>query len=73
MANAALNKESALTVSEVIDLFKNCPPAEQCVDVAPVHVKGGEVYIFKTDDIDKQGEVNTVATISCCQYYHLRS
>ena len=32
----------------------------------PVDVKGGEVYIFKTDDTDKQGKVNTVATMSWC-------
>ena len=66
MANAALNKDSAFTVSEVINLFKNCPPAEQCVDAAPVDVKGGKVYIFKTDDTDKQGKVDIVHTISCC-------
>ena len=35
--------------------------AEQCIDAAPVDVKGGEVYTFKTDDTDKQGEVDTVA------------
>ena len=55
MANAVLNKDSALSVSEVIDLFKNCPP-EQCIDDAPVNIKGGDVYIFKTEDIDKQGD-----------------
>ena len=57
MANVVLNKDSALAVGEVISLFKNCPPTEQCADVAPVDVKGGEVYIFKTDEIDKQGKV----------------
>ena len=62
MATAVLNKKSALTVCEVINLFKNCPPAEQCVDAAPVDVKGGEVYIFKTDEIGKQSEVHTVDT-----------
>ena len=53
-------------VNEVIDFFKNCPPSEQCIDAPPVNVKGGEVYVFKTDDTDKQGEVNTVVTISWC-------
>ena len=56
MAKAVLTKESALTVSEVINLFKNCPSADQCVECAPVDVKGGEIYLFKTDDTDKQGK-----------------
>jgi len=43
MAKAVLTKESALTVNEVIHLLKNCPPADQCVESAPVDVKGGEV------------------------------
>ena len=66
MANAVLNKVSALTVNEVINFFKNCPPSEQCIDAPPVNVKGGEVYVFKTDDTDKQDKVNTVVTISWC-------
>ena len=66
MANALLNKGSALTVNEVINFFKYCPPSEQCIDTPPVDVKEGEVYIFKTDDTDKQGKVNTVATMSWC-------
>ena len=49
--------KSAFTISKIINLFKNCPPAEQCVDTAPVDVKGGEVYIFKIDDTNEQGEV----------------
>ena len=56
MAKAVLTKESPLTVNEVIHLLKNCPPVDQCVESAPVDVKGGEVYVFKTNDTDKQGE-----------------
>ena len=63
MANAVLSRESALTVNKVINFFKNCPPSEQRIDAPPVNVKGGEAYIFKTDDIDKQGKVNTVVII----------
>lgn len=66
MANAVLKKQSALTANEVLNFFNNCPPSEQCINAPPVDVKGGEVYIFKTDDTDKQGKVNTVATISWC-------
>ena len=63
MANAALNQDSAFIVSKVINLLKNCSPAEQCVDADPVDVKGGEAYTFKTDDNDKQGKVDIVHTI----------
>ena len=66
MANALLNKGSALTVNEVINFFKNFPPSEQCIDTPPVDVKEGEAYIFKTDDNNKQGKVNTVATMLWC-------
>ena len=66
MANALLNKGSALTVNEVINFFKNCPTSEQCINTPPVDVKGDEIYIFKTDDTDKQGKVNTVTTMSWC-------
>ena len=66
MANTLLNKGSALTVNEVINFFKNCPPSEQCIDTPPMDVKRGEVYIFKADDPDKQGKVNTAATMSWC-------
>ena len=56
MATTVLNKESALTVNEVINFFNNYPPSERCIDASPVEVKGGEVYIFKTDDTNKQGK-----------------
>ena len=43
MANALLNKGSLLTVNEVINFFKNCPPLERCIDTPSVDVKGDEV------------------------------
>ena len=69
MANALLNKGSTLTVNEVINFFKSYPSSfKQCIDTPPVDVKGGDsgVYIFKTYDTDKQGKVNSVATMLCC-------
>jgi len=52
MAKAVLTKESPLIVNdhEVIHLLKNCTPADQSIESAPVNVKGGEVYVFKSND-----------------------
>ena len=55
MANAYLVKHVPLTTDEAINILRNPPPDNQCVNVAPLNVRGGEVYVFKPETADKGG------------------
>lgn len=53
MADVAFVTDS-LAISQAIEILQS-PPADQCISNPPVSVKGGEVYIFRGENPENQG------------------
>ena len=55
MIKAYLVRNTPLTTDEAINILRNPPLDSQCVNAAPLNVRGGEVYVFKSNAADKEG------------------
>ena len=44
---------NSLEISHTLKILES--PPDVCINTAPVNVKGGEVYVFRAQDTDKQG------------------